>query len=167
MTKSKSKKESEPVTDSGKEKPSQPAVTSSEEDHDHGLGDSLETLAVAFTASARRWEAIVYPSLFAFILLAVYGFYLIYNLTSDVRRVADNMEEIVTNMSEISINMRVMSNNMVVMTQTLDTQSSTMREMTFYMGNINHSMIRMRYDIAVMNNSVSRPMQFMNTFLPW
>jgi hypothetical protein len=134
---------------------------------DSGLEHSLETLATAFTASARRWEAIVYPSLFAFILLAVYGFYLIYNLTSDVRRVADNMDEIVINMDEISIDMKVMSNNMVVMTHTLEGQSAAMREMTFYMGNINHSMVRMRYDIAVMNNSVSRPMQFMNTFLPW
>lgn len=132
-----------------------------------GLEHSLETLSTAFTASARRWEAIVYPSLFAFILLAAYGFYLIYNLTSDVRRVADHMEEIVTSMSDISVNMRVMSNNMVVMTQTLDTQSASMREMTFYMGNINQSMVRMRYDLAVMNNSVSRPMNFMNTFLPW
>ena len=136
-------------------------------DADGALEQSLETLSSAFTASARRWEAIVYPSMFAFILLAAYGFYLIYNLTGDVRRVADHMESIVTSMDDISMNMRVMSNNMVVMTQTLDTQSSSMREMTYYMGNINQSMVRMRYDIAVMNNSVSRPMQFMNTFLPW
>jgi len=132
-----------------------------------GMGRSLESLASAFTASARRWEAIVYPSLFAFILLAVYGFYLIYNLTNDVGRVADNMEEIVISMEEISTNMAVISNNMVVMTQTLDSQSSSMHEMTFYMRNIDRSMVRMRYDISVMNNSVSRPMQFMNTFLPW
>ena len=77
------------------------------------------------------------------------------------------MEAIVISMEDISINMRVMSNNMVVMTQTLDTQSSSMHEMTFYIRNIDRSMVRMRYDISVMNNSVSRPMQFMNTFLPW
>ena len=143
------------------ENPRRPSIV------DSGLEHSLETLSTAFTASARRWEAIVYPSLFAFILLAAYGFYLIYNLTNDVKRVADNMDAIVTNMEDISVNMRVMSNNMVVMTQTLEGQSAAMREMTFYMGNINQSMVRMRYDIAVMNNSVSRPMQFMNTFLPW
>jgi len=164
MTESKKDKSSPPV-DTHDEIPRRDAVLNS--GMDGGLERSLETLSSAFTASARRWEAIVYPSLFAFILLAAYGFYLIYNLTSDVRRVADHMEEIVINMNEISVNMKVMSNNMVVMTQTLDTQSSSMREMTYYMGNINQSMVRMRYDIAVMNNSVSRPMQFMNTFLPW
>lgn len=134
---------------------------------DDGMGRSLETLASAFTASAKRWEAIVYPSLFAFILLAAYGFYLIFSLTNDVGRVADNMESIVTSMEDISVNMEVISNNMVVMTQTLDSQSASMHEMTYYMRNINVSMGQMRYDMAIMNNSVSRPMQFMNTFMPW
>ena len=134
---------------------------------DDGMGRSLETLASAFKASARRWEAIVYPSMFAFVLLAAYGFFLIYNLTTDVRRVADNMDNIVTSMEEMSVNMEVVSHNMVVMTQTLDSQSSSMQEMTFYMRNMNVSMGQMRYDISIMNNSVSRPMQFMNTFMPW
>lgn len=134
---------------------------------DGNLEQSLETLSSAFTASARRWEAIVYPSMFAFILLAIYGFYLIYNLTSDVSRVADNMEHIVTSMSEMSVNMEVVSHNMVVMTQTLDSQSNSMQEMTFYIRNMDVSMRQMRYDISTMNNSVSRPMQFMNTFMPW
>ena len=134
---------------------------------DGNLEQSLETLSSAFTASARRWEAIVYPSLFAFILLAAYGFYLIYNLTNDVSRVADNMEHIVSSMSEMSVNMEVVSHNMVMMTQTLDSQSNSMQEMTFYIRNMDVSMRQMRYDISTMNNSVSRPMQFMNTFMPW
>ena len=40
-------------------------------------------LSEVFESSARRWELIVYPSLFAFIILAAYGFYLIYNLARD------------------------------------------------------------------------------------
>ena len=128
MTES-NKSESGPSVDSNKRGSSLKAALGSDEDR--CLEESLETLSAAFTASARRWEAIVYPSLFAFILLAIYGFFLIYNLTSDVRRVADSMDHIVVNMEEISVNMKVMSNNMVVMTQTLDTQSSSMHEMTF------------------------------------
>ena len=165
MTESK-KSESGPSVDKGEQSPKLKSVLGSDT-ADGGLEHSLETLSTAFTASARRWEAIVYPSLFAFILLAAYGFFLIYNLTNDVKRVAYSMDTIVTNMEEISVNMKVMSNNMVVMTQTLDTQSSSMREMTFYMRNMDVSMRQMRYDMSVMNNSVSRPMQFMNTFLPW
>jgi len=127
---------------------------------DDGLGRSLETLSNAFTASARRWESIVYPSLFAFILLAAYGFYLIYNLTNDVSRVANHMETIATNMDSVS-------KNMVLMTQTVDSQSSSMQEMTLHMRHMSMAMGQMRYDMSVMNNSVSRPMQFMNTFMPW
>ena len=124
------------------------------------LGRSLETLSSAFTASAKRWESIVYPSLFAFILLAAYGFYLIYNLTSDVSSVARDMESIAKNMSSVS-------QNMVLMTQTVDSQSASMQEMTLHMRHMSMSMGQMRYDMSVMNNSVSRPMQFMNTFMPW
>ena len=131
------------------------------------LGNSMESLSNAFQASARRWETIVYPSLFAFILLAAYGFYLIYNLTSDVHRVAKQMDSIATNMQQVANNMNSVSQNMVLMTQTVDSQSASMSEMTLHMRHMSASMGQMRYDLAVMNNSVSRPMQFMNTFMPW
>jgi hypothetical protein len=131
------------------------------------MGKSMEQLSRAFTASARRWELIVYPSLFAFILLAAYGFYLIYSLTADVHRVVDNMESITANMQKVAINMQSVSTNMVVMTQTVADQSTSMREMVINMRQMNSSIGRMRYDLAVMNNSVSRPMSFMNSFMPW
>ncbi len=131
------------------------------------LGRSLETLSSAFTASAKRWEMIVYPSLFAFILLAAYGFYLIFSLTNDVSKVADYMESIAANMNDVSVNMSAVSHNMVVMTQTVDSQSSAMNEMTLHMRHMSASMGQMRHDLSIMNNSVSRPMQFMNTFMPW
>lgn len=131
------------------------------------LGKSLETLSTAFMASARRWETIVYPSLFAFILLSSYGFYLIYNLTSDVSKMAEHMGTIATNMNDITQNMNVVSQNMVLMTQTIDSQSSSMHEMTMHMRHMSISMGQMRYDMSIMNNSISRPMSFMNTFMPW
>ncbi len=131
------------------------------------MGRSLETLSSAFSASAKRWEAIVYPSLFAFILLAAYGFYLIYNLTSDVKKVANHMQSIASNMNVVALNMHAVSNNMILMTQTVDSQSAAMNEMTVHMRSMSGSMNQMRYDLSVMNNSVSRPMQFMNSFMPW
>lgn len=131
------------------------------------MGKSLESLSTAFTSSAKRWETIVYPSLFAFILLASYGFYLIYNLTNDVGKVANYMESIASNMDDVSVNMNAVSHNMVIMTQTVDSQSAAMNEMTLHMRHMSVSMGQMRYDMSVMNNSVSRPMQFMNSFMPW
>ena len=131
------------------------------------MGRSLNELATAFSASARRWETIVYPSLFAFILLAIYGFYLIYHLTKDVHRAAENIELITKNMQDITNGMNTVAKNMVLMTQTADAQAVSMKEMAVNMHYMNISMGQMRYDLSVMNNSVSRPMQFMNTFMPW
>jgi len=127
------------------------------------MGESLDQLSKAFMESARRWEMIVYPSLFAFIVLAAYGFFLIYSLTTDISRVADDMNKIAITMERITTNMDAMSKNMVVMTQTIDSQSGSMKEMTYHIRGMNSSMNRMRYDMT----NVSRPMTFMNDFLPW
>ena len=127
------------------------------------MGESLDRLSTAFMESARRWEMIVYPSLFAFIILAGYGFFLIYSLTSDVHLVVQDMHKITVSMEKITTNMDAMSKNMVVMTQTVDSQSASMKEMTYHIRGMNMSMNRMRYDMT----NVSRPMTFMNDFLPW
>lgn len=135
----------------------------SEESMDDCMGRSLDKLSKAFMASARRWEMIVYPALFAFIILASYGFYLIYSLTTDISRVANDMNKITVTMERVAVNMDAISKNMVVMTQTVDNQSASMKEMVYHIRGMNMSMNRMRYDMQ----SVSRPMNFMNDFLPW
>ena len=131
------------------------------------MGRSMEQLSTAFMASAKRWEMIVYPSLFAFIVLAGYGFFLIYSLATNVTRIADSMSSMTENMQQVSMNMNKVTQNMVLMTQTVDSQSATMHEIVVHMQGMNHSMAGMRYDISVMNNSVLRPMSFMNSFMPW
>ena len=133
-----------------------PEATSMEE----CMGRSMETLSNAFTASARRWEMIVYPSLVAFIVLAAYGFYLIYSLTKDAHQIA-------TTMQDISSNMLVVSERMTVVADTVEAQSSSMREMVVSMHNMNVSMNQMRQDMSVMNYNVSRPMNKINSFMPW
>ena len=134
---------------------------------DDCMGRSLDQLSKAFMASAKRWEMIVYPALVAFMLLAAYGFFLIYSLTSDASRIANNMNDMTANMERMVVHMDSMTKNMVLMTQTVDSQSASMKEMTMHMRGMNVSMNQMRYDFSVMNNSVSRPMSFMNTFMPW
>ena len=124
------------------------------------MGRSMETLSSAFRASAKRWEMIVYPSLFAFILLAGYGFYLIYNLSQDAHRIAMNMQS-------ISDNMVTVSERMVVMSHTTEQQAAAMRDMVINMNNMNVSMNQMRHDMSVMNYNVSRPMSKINSFIPW
>lgn len=137
------------------------------ENMDECLGRSLDQLSRAFTASARRWEMVVYPALFAFVLLAAYGFFLIFSLTKDVSVVAGEMTQITKSMQQISVQMNAISKNIVLMTQTVDSQSVSMKEMVHHMRGMNVSMNQMRYDFSLLNNSVSRPMSFMNSFMPW
>jgi hypothetical protein len=59
---------------------------------------TLERFACSFEASARRWEIVVYPMMLAFVILAAYGFYLIYSMTRDVHRVTEQMEPIAQRM---------------------------------------------------------------------
>lgn len=134
---------------------------------DDCLGRSLDQLSKAFVTSAKRWEMIVYPAMFAFITLATYGFFLIYSLTTDIHIVAKDMGKVTENMDQIVMNMNVISKNMTEMTQTINEQSGSIKEMTYHMRDMNVSMKYMRHDFSTLNNSVSRPMSFMNTFMPW
>ena len=124
------------------------------------MGKSMEMLANTFSASAKRWEMIVYPSLFAFILLAGYGFYLIYSLTQDAHQMAKNMQD-------ISNNMIVVSESMIAVSQNTNRQTVAMQDIVANMQNMNVSMNQMRHDMSVMNYNVSRPMSKINKFIPW
>ena len=53
---------------------------------------AIDRLSQTFETSAKRWELIVYPSLFAFIILAAYGFYLVFSLAKDVHYLAISVD---------------------------------------------------------------------------
>jgi len=135
-------------------------------DLEERLCRNLEVMTSSFTQGAKRWLSIYYTSMFAFVLLAGYGFFLIYSLTSSVGRVADNMDQIVVSMNRMSTDLDRVSNNTTLMIKTMSVQSKHMSEMVYYMRDMNVAMAQMRYDMSVLNNNVSRPMNFMNTFMP-
>lgn len=86
----------------------------------------MDRFAKSFETSARRWELIVYPSLFAFIVLASYGFFLIYHLTSDVASLARNMNEMTQSVNRMTEQMVVMTENVENMNYNMDSMSSDM-----------------------------------------
>ena len=55
-------------------------------------GDALDRFVTVFAAAARRWELVVYPALLAFVILAAYGFFLIYTLSKDMHLLASGMD---------------------------------------------------------------------------
>jgi uncharacterized protein YoxC len=142
---------------------------------------SMDRLSAAFETSARRWELIVYPSLFAFIILAAYGFYLVFSLAKDVHYLAisvdSNMTVLASNMQSVSDNMGKLTANvrtMAVSVESINHKVSTLEPMLTSMDSMDRSMRSMtavtgamRTDMAAMNRNIGRPMSFMNTFMPW
>ena len=142
---------------------------------------SMDRLSEAFETSARRWELIVYPSLFAFIILAAYGFYLVFSLARDVHYLAisvdSNMTVLASNMQAVSENMSQLTGNVRTMTTHMDSinqKVATLEPMLTNMDSMDRSMQsmtmathRMRDDMSLMNRNISRPMSFMNSFMPW
>ena len=145
-------------------------------------------LSEVFESSARRWELIVYPSLFAFIILAAYGFYLIYNLAKDVHYLAisvdtnmtmlsGNMQNVSDNMSQLTANIRAMTvtmdsiDNKVAtlepMLANLDSMDGAIQSMTHATHSMGRSTHFMQADLSRMNHNIGRPMSFMNSFMPW
>jgi len=142
---------------------------------------SFDRLTDTFEASAHRWEVIVYPALIAFVILAGYGFYLIYSLTRDVSIVSANMQQIAANMAQITGQMESVANNMAVMRKDVGGMRAEVHNQSIAMGKVvssmqdvnksltimNASVDDMRRAMGAMNYNVSRPMSFMNSFVPW
>lgn len=157
----------------------------------HGRNDSMDRLSAAFETSARRWELVVYPSLFAFIILAAYGFYLVYSLAKDVHYLAisvdsnmtvlaGNMQTVSENMGELAANVRTMAvsvesindrvgtlepmlTNIDGMEKAMQSITSATQAMTVATHNMRNDMVLMNYNMR----DVTRPMSFLGRFMPW
>lgn len=167
------------MSDTGKDK-----QTDVRSDADYGM----TRLSEVFETSARRWELIIYPSMFAFVVLAAYGFFLIYRLAGDMHYMAisvdthmsvlsSNMQSMSENMGQMTTNIRSMTVSMDNMETKLDTlepilasmnsMDDSMRSITNSTSSMTVATHNMQYDMSRLNRSVGRPMSFMNAFMPW
>lgn len=156
---------------------------------------SLERFARSFEVSARRWELVVYPSLFAFILLAGYGFFLIYSLTQDMHVLAKNMDpQMSLHMSQMADHVAVLSVSIQLMgeeieqmgkhvseikdeMQSMSTKMDTLNPMLVNMSEMNNAMHTMAANTSLMTRNtgmmtheigkMGRPMNVINSFFPW
>ncbi|MBU1191194.1 MAG: hypothetical protein KKA36_04130 [Gammaproteobacteria bacterium] len=156
-----------------------------------GMSVCMDKFARSFEASARRWELIVYPLLFAFVLLAAYGFFLIYQLTNsvshitgrmdviaermvvisdDMHQVSEDFSSVTGNMNQITGNIGQMTASMQHQDQAITAMSDSVERMTQSMSVMSVSVYEMRYDTRSMGRNLQNttgPMRFMNTFVPW
>lgn len=155
----------------------------------------VERFTRTFEASARRWELVVYPSLVAFIILAAYGFYLIYNLSRDVsilvgtiatmtesvdknmNIISDNMVEMAYKMDSmrsidrsvesVSVQMADMSQNLALVEDNMRTVRSEMQRIRQTTGTMASSISQIGVDIWGLSRGVSGPVNLFNSFFPF
>jgi len=117
---------------------------------------------------ARRWELVVYPTLFAFILLASFGFYLIYHLTRDISTLSKSMTEMSSVVSTTMPNMKTNLQSMTDQMSTLRPMNANLANMTDTMSSMNRSVYGMHRDVGNMNHTVSSgPFGVMNDVMPF
>lgn len=155
----------------------------------------LNQLASTMTKGIRRWEKVIYPMMVAFIILAAYGFWLIYNVTKDMNAIASNMvvmtKAVVTMTNTLNQNMNQIDHQMGVINIQMDKMNTNMLSVTTMSGNItemteainnmnasvnsmSHSVYAMVYSTSSMssnlgelNENISVPMNSMNSVIPW
>lgn len=141
------------------------------------LEDTVMTMTTAVTTISKvmqRWGKVIVPMMFGFILLAAYGFYLIYRLTTDIGMMSQNMALMT---QTVDRNMTVMAAELTSIQQEVKTMSSGVVSMNDHLKNMNDSMLNMTYgvrQIAMTTNqmgsdfqSISAPVNSMSQWVPW
>ena len=135
-----------------------------------------------------RVELVVFPALFAFVILSAYGFYLIYNLAKDVHFLAvsvdsnmtvlaGDMQSMATNMGEMTANVRTMAVTMDNIDDTVETlkpmlvnlnnMDQTMQSLNNGVHYIGSSTNNMGRDVYRMNRNVRKMSNPLDMFMPW
>ncbi len=191
----------------------------------HALSDHevLGALVTSLVQGNRRWQLVIFPSLFAFVLLASYGFFLIYSLVEDVDKMANsvylnlgfmsermgqvsqNLDVLTGSVRDISVNLDDLTGTVTAMNasvvgisgqmRTLPPMLDAMRDvndriasmdrsmssldtriggMSASVESMNHQMAAMTAatqhisgNVSGLNQNIGRPMNFMNSIMPW
>lgn len=159
------------------------------------LHQTAERFCTAFERASQRWERIVYPGIALVLVLAMLGFYHIQTLSTDMRmiaqridpnmdvhmqRLADSVETLTVRVTEMSTTMNTMSQHVSLMSKDMSAMNQQMvhlgrlqsieNQMHHINGNMSvmlGQMDSMRMNFSSMNRNISKPMGFMNSFMPW
>jgi hypothetical protein len=152
------------------------------------LEDTVMTMSMAVTTistAIRSWEKLLLPMMMGFVLLASFGFYLIYNLAHDVSVMSDNVAKMAISVDK---NMTIISSELVAMRKDVDNMSAKISSVDKNLSEMSTSVDFMRHDIATvnasmsqmvtstnrmgtdlwdLNRSISGPMSTVNNIAPW
>jgi septal ring factor EnvC (AmiA/AmiB activator) len=127
------------------------------------LEDTVMTMSLAVTTISRsmtRWEKIVFPFMVGFLLLAAYGFFLIYNLTKDIHSMSNNMVQLTMTVDH---NMTALAQDVSGIHQQVQQLNQRLEHIDQNMSHIAISTRRMSDDMS----KVAKPIGTMNNMVPW
>ena len=129
----------------------------------------IERMLRQMERSSRRWEKMVFPSLIAFLLLAGYGFFMVYSMTRDMSIIAQtieidfrkDVEHIRNDIGVMVEQVEKMQNTMAAMSVKMDPLQefgpllAEIKELDDSVGEISGSVDHMDQSVASMNNSMT------------
>lgn len=126
------------------------------------------------TNALRSVRIVVYAGMTAFVLLAAYGFFLIYLLTSDARIMSQQTMRMADQMGQMSRTMRSMDSTMSDMSSNVGDMRSTLLQMNQRMAAMETSIEQMTTTVALIQHSARNldtsfgpAMGVMNRFMPF
>ena len=129
-----------------------------------------------------RWKYAIFPAMIAFIILAAFGFYLIYGMLQRMEDLSHNVyrmtEVIQTSMPSMQNDMSQMSSNIQQINTTIQQNFPSLAQdvssMSHDMKDMSHSTLSMAgttYNLSrnvwELNKNVSQPLSLINHMLPW
>ena len=138
--------------------------------------------AEALESIETRWKYAIFPAMIAFIVLSIFGFYLIYgmlqrmeDLSKNVLRMTDVIQTSMPSMQQdigtMSGNMQQMNTTMLGNFPSLDkniaSMSGDMKTMSYSTASMAMTTQNMSQNLWELNRNVSKPLSAMNNIIPW
>lgn len=122
-----------------------------------------------------RWKYAVFPAMIAFVLLASFGFYLIYNmlqrmedLSRDVNRMVNVLEDSLPSMTGDMRTMNVtISTSLPALENQIADMSQEMKRMSYSTASLSATTRNMGHNLREVNKNISTPLSIMNSVVPW
>lgn len=125
---------------------------------------SLELALTDFTkkfhASAKRWELLVYPSIFVFGMLGLSGFWLIYSLTWDMHDMSRHIDPLMAD------NLATMSQSVAAMTESVASMDRHILRITTKIESMDKHIADIVDSIAIMQTHTGQVSEKLNTLQP-
>ncbi|MCG7865827.1 MAG: hypothetical protein N0E37_09330 [Candidatus Thiodiazotropha taylori] len=124
-----------------------------------------------FDKSMSRWERMIYPMLVVVGILGLSGFYLIYNVTTDMRvlteqvdpRMEEHLDSMASNMAQLSQNISIMTEQITVLVDRVDSMEQNIATMNGNIGVLAVDVGSMKQNIGQMTVNIADMNQAMRT----